>query len=226
MTPSGGPLPRDRHDHRTELFEYLTRLNNGVIDAHRHKETLCWAISAFYGLGTVQVANSPAIIGTSLASRGAVAALYLAASLILVIYIRRQFNLRDYYVRMSATTSLLVLECLAGQLVNLTPEDMLPEKSRAPEIAASAPTSRKSRLRRVISAVSGRLFIAWCFAFPPRMSIDHFNDHHPSFVIGRARELDDLSIAKRYRLHRIYDLPYDLMLVISCAGMGAIFLRA
>lgn len=211
-------------ERRTAVFGYLSDLNKSMVDAHRHKETLCWGIAAFYALGTVQVLTELSGKGASLASRIALATIYVLVSLILLTYIRRQFNLRDYYVRMSATTSLLVLECLAGDLDDLTPHDLVPTRAASRDSDGDQGL-RQAPLMGIAKRMGQPLSQAWRFVFPSRMPIDHFKDHYPPFVIDRARRQDSQQTARKYGLRRIYDLPYDLMVVVGCACVVSIFLR-
>jgi len=171
-----------------------------MVSAHRHKETFSWTIAAFYALATVQLAGATSGNYGTLARAG-VAVAFALASVILLTFTRRQFNLRNYYVRMSGVVELLLTECLAGQL-----DDMPPMNRRA-----SVPR-RSSRPTKIIALVR--------FFFPPRLPLDHFGDLLPAFVINRA-------LSQPYPGdRRIQEWPYTLMFVVFVAGLVAILVRS
>lgn len=214
------------------MLRFLTHWETAVVSAHRHKETLTWGIAAFYVVGTLQSVGAVAAKGTELPFRVLFASVYGVVSLLLITYARRQFNLRNYYVRMSAVLAILLSECIAGRLDHLRGSDVVPERDGVRADASGDPEKRaadsgqphaRGVLRQFRSAVVRTLRNVYVFFLPPYIPIDHFKSHYPAFVIRRARELPEGGGLSGLR--RLYDIPYALMVVVGCAGMVAIFLH-
>jgi hypothetical protein len=102
-----GPRACIESPSRSELVSFYSGLRDNQAAYHNHKELLGWLGVAAYLVGTVQVALS------SLRGLGPAAAVAVA-TIVLVAYVRRQFNLRLYAAQVVWASARLAVLALAG----------------------------------------------------------------------------------------------------------------
>jgi len=224
-----------RADITERQLSYLTQLRDAMVNAHRHKETLAWAVTAFYVVGTgqviglvrsrttLQVDQTRLVtheVRTGLTLRFAVAGLFLLVTLMLSTYQRRQFNLRHYYVRMSEVVEGLVADCLAG---GLDREDW----SRPP--VATKAIGKDSAWREAWKWIVRPPARIVRFFFPPRIAITRREED--GAVTPRMLGLFPAIVAKRAcdlphdpGLNRVYELPYYIVWLVGVSGLLGIML--
>jgi hypothetical protein len=165
---------------------------------HNHKEMLGWLGVAAYLVGTVQVALS------SLSGVGP-AVTVAVATLVVLAYVRRQFNLRLYAGEVVWASARLAALTLAGVESgdSLAPRDIQEADER----------SKGGKLRGVVRMV-----------FPDRHNVAETNlDLHPQTIVMEIKRKQNRKYASRAE-----DLElgtYILLFVVSIATMLVLVLR-
>jgi hypothetical protein len=193
-----GPRACTEPPSRSELVSFYSGLRDNQAAYHNHKELLGWLGVAAYLVGTVQVALSdlrgpgPAIAVT-------------VATVVLVAYVRRQFNLRLYAGQVVWASARLAALSLAG----VEPGDLL-----APEDIPEAGQGSKG----------GKPWSVVRMIFPDQHSIVQTNvDVHPRTIIA---EIARRQKGKYERRAEELELgTYILVLVVGIATVLVLMLR-
>jgi hypothetical protein len=191
---------------RSELAAFLSGVRDFEAAYHNHKEMLGWLSIAVYLAGAVQVALS------TLRGIPAAAAI-VAATVAVVTYARRQFNLRLYASQVVWATTRLSALALAGKIE--VGDNVAPEEPTPPD------PPHRSAIERLGRAV-----------FPERHSVDTTNrDVLPKLVVDEMRKRASLIREQKTgreseaRAESLERGTYFLVFVVGIATVLVVLLR-